>query len=83
MIKIDVFCAKNHLMEVKFEKAYGGGAFGANCDVCGWKNIENLDYYYHCKSCGYDMCPRCAFYRCNPPILTEKNIESSLHLHTL
>lgn len=30
------------------------------CDHCGEKKIQDGEYYYDCKECGYDVCRNCA-----------------------
>lgn len=81
MTAVNVKCKKKHLMEVQFSCPYLAGY--VFCDTCKQPNIHHHDYFYHCKHCKYDICARCSFYMCQPPMLDNPAVKSSLHGHIL
>ena len=54
-------CNNNHTLLAYRGFPYEHGQ--VSCDVCSEKNLQDMDLFYHCRQCKYDMCKACFLQR--------------------
>lgn len=66
-------CDRGHVLRFLTVPPYRTGAF--DCNVCSQRGTGQV---YHCETCLFDLCPRCAVRTASPVMESEWNPSSSL-----
>ena len=69
-------CGSGHLMD--YQRGKPPSYTSALCDKCRAPRLEHHTYFYHCKTCKYDLCRACILTSAQV-VKTEMNILSHKH----